>query len=139
MLPGCWEDEPSYYQPHRRPRADLQGDVIVFDPECQESRSLREWHAMPRGNMGRWPPSVVGEDGHWQNPANYQMAHSEHGNLVYYPVRLGYCSTIQKVQGDEFPSFLFTWTPRTWIKARAREITTIISHARLFKDLKAEL
>ena len=28
---------------------------------------------------------------------------AEHANLVYYPIRLGYCSTIHKVQGDEFP------------------------------------
>jgi ATP-dependent exoDNAse (exonuclease V) alpha subunit len=26
----------------------------------------------------------------------------DHGRVSYYPVRLGYCSTIHKVQGDEF-------------------------------------
>lgn len=26
----------------------------------------------------------------------------EHHTLVYFPVRLGYCSTVRKIQGDEF-------------------------------------
>ena len=111
-LPGAFEDNPDNYNRDGKLREDRRlepADVPIHKGlRLYLTRNVRKAddyvNGMPckvtsfdAGHQILW---VITETGkrlpitRWHDP--------DHPGLVYYPIRLGYCTTVHKVQGDEF-------------------------------------
>ena len=117
VLPGAYEDNPENYL-HGRLRQDCRpvpADVAIHaGARMYLTRNVRKRDDFING-MGctvleydeasrvLWVRTDTGKRlpvTPWHDP--------EFAGLVYYPIRLGYCSTVAKVQGDEF-SFIIVY------------------------------
>ena len=109
---GAFEDNPDNYVKGklRTDRRPIPADVPVHrNVRIYLTRNVRKaddyingmgctvksWDA---GRQILWVQTDTGKRlpvTRWRDP--------DHHGLVYFPVRLGYCTTVHKVQGDEFP------------------------------------
>ena len=116
ILDGAWEDEPENYdvggklREHSKKKPLITSKVPIHkDLQIYLTRNIRKEDDFVNGMLCTvkkwdaktgiiWAETETGKMlpiTKWSDP--------EHDKLVYYPIRLGYCSTVHKVQGDEFP------------------------------------
>lgn len=111
-LEGTWEDNPDNYEPGGQERTDrpirtttvpiykglhlyLTRNVRKQDDYVNGMRvKVLRWQAETKVLWVRTETGKVLPITPWHD--------AERGNIKYYPIRLGYCSAMHKVQGDEF-------------------------------------
>ena len=112
-ISGAFEDNPDNYDGHGSLRADRR-PVPAAVPLHRSLRLYLTRNVRKADDYVNGMPSVIKS---WDRDRNILWVQTEtgkrlpitpwhdpdHPGLVYFPVRLGYCTTVHKVQGDEFP------------------------------------
>ena len=112
VIPGAFEDNPDNYQGGRlrTDRRPVPTEVPIYRGSyLYLTRNVRKADDYVNGmrckvlswdadNQVLWVRTDTGKRlpiTRWHDP--------DHAGVVYFPCRLGYCTTVHKVQGDEFP------------------------------------